>query len=194
MSNAMYRSSAPVFVHNLKNLSVLLKTGAMDAKARAIDPSVYLNARLAPDMHPLTRQVQVASDTAKGCCARLAGVEPPVFEDNEASFPELQDRIKRTLEFIRGLKAAQFAGSETREIVMTLPIGTLRFNGADYLNGWALPNFYFHYTTAYAILRHNGVQIGKGNFLGPVPGMKMSGKIARMLNAKAAASARKKRA
>jgi len=193
MSNLMYQSSAQVFVHNLKNLSAVLKVAAANAKARGIDPSVMLSARLAPDMHPLSRQVQIMTDNAKGCSARLAGVEPPVFEDNETTFAELEARIKRTLEFIRGLKAAQFAGSESRAIVMKMPIGTLAFNGADYLNGWALPNFYFHYTTAYSILRHNGVPLGKMNFLGQVPGMKMTGKIAKMMGARPGAKAKKKR-
>ena len=193
MSNLMYRSSAAVFVHNLKNLAAILKAAERDARARGIDPAVLLGARLAPDMFALTRQVQIASDNAKGCCARLTGVQPPVFEDNETTFAELQTRIKRTLEFIRGLKAAQFAGSESREIVMNTPMGTLAFSGADYLNGWALPNFYFHYSAAYNILRHNGVQLGKGNFLGPVPGLSATGKFAKMLGVKPAAGAKKKR-
>jgi hypothetical protein len=193
MSNLMYQSSAQVFAHNLKNLSALLKAAASDARARGIDPAVLLNSRLAPDMHPLVRQVQIATDNAKGCSARLAGVEVPAFQDTETTFAELEERIRRTRAFIRGLKAAQFAGSEAREIVMTLPIGTLAFSGADYLHGWALPNFYFHYCAAYNILRHNGIQLGKANFLGAVPGMQMSGKIAKMFGAKPAAKAAKKR-
>jgi hypothetical protein len=193
MSNLMYHGSAQVFTHNLKNLSAILKAAAANAKARGIDPAVMLSARLAPDMHPLSRQVQILTDNAKGCSARLAGIEPPVFEDNETTFAELEARIKRTLEFIRSLKAAQFAGSESRDIVMKMPIGTLAFNGADYLNGWALPNFYFHYTTAYSILRHNGVPLGKMNFLGHVPGMKMTGKIAKMMGARSGAKAKKNR-
>lgn len=193
MSNLMYKASAQVFVHNLKNLSAILKFAASDAKARGIDPAVLLNARLAPDMFALSRQVQIATDHAKGCSARLAGIEPPVFADNETTFAELQDRIKRVLDFIRGLKPAQFAGSESREIVIKMPIGTLAFNGQDYLNGWVLPNFYFHYTSAYNILRHNGVPVGKGHFLGAVPGMQMSGKIAKMMAGKTGARAKKKR-
>jgi hypothetical protein len=189
----MYRSSAQVFVHNLKNLSALLKVAVKDAKSRGIDPSVLLNARLSPDMFALARQVQIVTDNAKGCSARLAGVEPPVYADDETTFAELEARIKRTLEFIRSLKAAQFEGSESREVVMTLPIGKLAFSGIDYLNGWALPNFYFHYTTAYNILRHNGVPLGKLTFLGAVPGMQMSGRIARMMSAKPGAKAKKKR-
>jgi hypothetical protein len=193
MSNPMYQCSAPVFTHNLKNLSQLLKKAAADSRARGYDPSALLSARLAPDMFPLIKQVQVATDNAKGCCARLTGVAIPVFEDNETTLSQLQQRIKRTLAFIRSLKAAQFDGSDTRELVMKTPIGSLTFNGADYLNGWALPNFYFHYSAAYNLLRHNGVELGKLDFLGPVPGMTMTGKIAKMMSAKTTATAKKKR-
>ncbi|MEZ5504274.1 MAG: DUF1993 domain-containing protein [Halioglobus sp.] len=181
MSELIYQGSKPVFIHNLKNLSDILKTASRDAKARGIDPVVLLTARLSPDMHPLTRQVQIATDNAKGCCARLADVENPVFVDEETTFDELEDRIKRTISFLADLKAKQFAGSESRKIVMTLPIGSITFSGIDYLNGWALPNFYFHYTTAYNILRHNGVALGKRDYLGAVPGMTMKGKIAKMM-------------
>jgi hypothetical protein len=187
----MYQGSALVFTHNLKNLSKLLKKAAADCKIRGYDPSVLLNTRLAPDMFPLVKQVQVATDNAKGCCARLTGVANPVFEDDETTFPELQDRIKRVLAFIRSLKAAQFEGSDSRQVEMKTPVGNLGFNGADYLNGWALPNFYFHYTAAYSLMRHNGVQLGKLDFLGPVPGMTMSGKIAKMMSGKTTAKAKK---
>jgi uncharacterized protein len=193
MSDLIYQSSKAVFVHNLKNLSALLKEAARDAKDRGIDPDVILNARLAPDMHPLVRQVQIATDHAKGCCSRLAGVETPSFADVETTFAELEDRLQRTLGFIGGLKRKQFAGSETREIAMQFPIGKIKFSGLDYLNGWALPNFYFHYITAYNILRHNGVAIGKRDFLGAVPGMQMKGKIAKIMGAKPAAKKGKKR-
>jgi len=192
MSELIYQCSQPVFVHNLKNLSGILKLAASDVKARDIEPTVILNARLSPDMHPLTRQVQIATDHAKGCCSRLAGVETPAFADNETTFAELETRLQRTLSFLGGLKVSQFVGSETREIVMQFPIGTLSFSGLDYLNGWALPNFYFHYSTAYNILRHNGVGIGKRDFLGAVPGIKMKGKIAKMMGAKPAAKEKKK--
>jgi hypothetical protein len=187
----MYQCSALVFTHNLKNLSKILRQAAADCKARGYDPSVLLNTRLAPDMLPLIRQVQIATDNAKGCCARLTGVANPVFEDDETTFPELQERIKRVLAFIRSLKAAQFEGSDSRQVEMKTPIGNLTFNGADYLNGWALPNFYFHYTAAYSLMRHNGVQLGKLDFLGPVPGMTMSGKIAKMMSGKTTAKAKK---
>ncbi|MFK8019958.1 MAG: DUF1993 family protein [Pseudomonadales bacterium] len=192
MAVMMYQCSSQAFTHNLKNLSGVLKTAARDAKTRGIDPSVILNARLAPDMMPLIRQVQITTDHAKGSCARLAGVESPVFEDNETSFAQLETRIKRTLAFIRGVKAPQFVGSETREIALKLPIGVIKFNGLDYLNGWALPNFYFHYSAAYNILRHNGVDIGKLDYLGAMPGMQMSGKVAKMMAAKAPSKAKKK--
>lgn len=192
MNKIMYQCSVPVFIHNLKNLSAMLKIAARDARARGIEPSVLLNSRLAPDMLPLLRQVQIASDNAKGCCARLAGVPVPAFEDNESTFAELDTRIKRTLVFLRGLKPAQFTGSESREIVMKVPIGSMAFNGLDYLNGWALPNFYFHCSAAYNILRHNGVDIGKFDFLGPVPGMQVSGKIAKMMQERSAGRAKKK--
>ncbi len=192
MSAMMYQASSKVLSHNLKNLSGVLKTAARDAKARGIEPSVILNARLAPDMLPLTRQVQISTDHAKGCCARLAGVEPPSFEDNETTFADLEQRIKKTLAFIRTLKADQFTGSETRQITMTLPVGKIKFNGLDYLNGWALPNRYFHYSAAYNILRHNGVGLGKIDFLGMVPGMEMTGKIAKMMGVKKPGKGKKK--
>ena len=193
MSELMYLSSKPMFVHHLKNLSAILKTAARDAKARGIEPSVILNARLAPDMFTLTRQVQIVTDHAKGCCSRLAGVATPVFVDDETTFAELEARIQRTLSFLKELKAPQFAGSESRKIVMQLPIGTLSFSGLDFLNGWSLPNFYFHYAAAYNILRHNGVGIGKRDFLGVVPGMKAKGKIAKMMAAKPAVKTKKKK-
>ena len=180
----MYLSSKVVFAHNLKNLSAMLKITAQHAKTKGIDPSVLVNARLAPDMMPLARQIMIATDHAKGCCARLAGIDAPVFADTETTFEELQARIKRTLVFIGSLKANQFMDSESKTIVVTTPVGSLSFNGLDYLNGWALPNFYFHLTTAYSILRHNGVELGKGNFLGMVPGMSATGKIAKMMGVK----------
>ena len=185
MSELMYQCSKQMFVHNLKNLAKILRKAAGDAKARGIDPAVLLNARLSPDMFPLVRQVQVATDQAKGSCSRLAGVDNPVFVDDETTFAELDARIKRTLDFLGGLKASQFAGSDARVIVMQMPFGTLTFTGLDYLNGWVLPNFYFHYAAAYNILRHNGVGLGKPDFLGAAPGVKMKGKIAKMMGVKA---------
>jgi hypothetical protein len=189
----MYQASTQPFIHNLKNMSAILKVAAKDAKARGIDPTVLLNGRLAPDMLPLTRQIQMTTDHAKGASARLAGVEPPVFKDEETTFAELEVRLKATIAFIRGLKVAQFEGSEEREVSMQFPVGTLSFNGADYLNGFALPNFYFHYTTAYNILRDNGLAIGKGDFLGKVSGARATGKIAQMMGIKPVATAKKSR-
>jgi hypothetical protein len=139
------------------------------------------SARLAPDMLPLLRQVQIATDHAKGCCARLAGLDSPVYADDEASFADLEARLKKTLDFIRSIKPAQYEGSEVRDITLKLPFGELSFKGADYLNGWVLPNFYFHYGTAYNILRHNGLAIGKKDFLGAVPGMGMNAQAAKAM-------------
>ena len=163
----MYQASAPVFLRGLKNLSAVLEKGAASAAERKIDPAVLLTARLAPDMFALTRQVQIASDHAKGATARLAGVEVPKFEDTEETFDELQQRLTRVSEFVRSFDAGKIDGSEDREIV--LPIGgrTMAFRGQTYLLQFALPNFYFHCTTAYAILRHNGVAVGKRDFIGP---------------------------
>jgi hypothetical protein len=169
MTLSMYQASVPVFLHGLKNLSAILDKAAAQAADRKIDPTVLLNDRLAPDMFPLTRQVQVASDHAKGATARLAGLEVPRFEDVEKSFDELQQRLAGVADFVRSVEPAQIDGSEDREI--TLPIGgrSLTFNGQTYLLRFALPNFFFHVTTAYAILRHNGIAIGKRDFIGSVP-------------------------
>ena len=168
MSLSMYMASVPVFLRGLKNLTGILEKGAADAAERKIDPSVFLTARLAPDMFPLTRQVQIASDHAKGATARLAGVEVPKFEDVETSFEELQQRLTRVVEFVQTFEAGQIDGSEEREISLPAGARTLTFRGQTYLLNFALPNFYFHSTTAYAILRHNGVGVGKRDFIGPV--------------------------
>ncbi|MBB1521384.1 DUF1993 domain-containing protein [Aquipseudomonas guryensis] len=166
MSLSMYQVSIPVFVRMFGNLSTILDKAAAYADAKKIDPAVLLNARLAPDMHPLTRQVQIASDAVKGCAARLAGVEMPSYADTESSFAELQARIQKTVDFIEGFSAAQIDGSEGREVVLRFPGAEMKFTGQDYLLNFVLPNFYFHLTTAYAILRHNGLEIGKMDFLG----------------------------
>lgn len=162
-----YSASVPVFVRMLTNLSAILDKAAAYADARKIDPAVLLNARLFPDMYPLKRQVQLASDFAKGATARLAGQEPPAWEDNEASFAELKARIARTIDFVQGFKPEQFAGADDRDITLKLRNDTIRLKGAPYLLHRALPNFYFHVTTAYDILRHSGVEIGKRDFVGP---------------------------
>jgi len=180
----LYHQTVPVFSHQLKNLAAILKLAAKDAKARGIDPSVLLNSRLAPDMMPLVSQIRIATDHVKGCCGRLAGVVAPTLADNETTFAELDQRIKTVLKFLRTLKPAQFEGAESREIKMVIPIGTIEFNGLDFFNGWSMPNFYFHYSTAFSILRHNGLAIGKKEFLGQVPGMTGKGKIAKMMVSK----------
>ena len=166
MSLSMHQASVSVFVRVLGNLSAILDKGLADAEARKIDPAVFLNARLAPDMHPLSRQVQIASDAAKGCAARLTGSEPPSFPDTESSFAELKERLAKTIAYVQGLEPGKFDGSETREITLTFPGGEFKFSGQDYLFNFAVPNLYFHATTAYAILRHNGVPVGKRDFLG----------------------------
>ena len=168
MSLSLYQASVPVFVRMFGNLSAILDKAEAYVAAKKIDPAVLLNARLAPDMHPLTRQVQIASDAAKGCAARLAGVDIPSFPDTESSFAELQARIAKTLDFIKGLTPAQIDSGEGREVVLKFPGAEMKFQGEDYLLHFVLPNFYFHITTAYAILRHNGLDIGKMDFLGRV--------------------------
>ncbi len=166
MSISMYQASVPPFLQMLASLSAILDKAAVHAAARKIEPSVLLNTRLTPDMFPLVRQVQLAADFAKGAAGRLAGVELPKFPDEETSFAELTARIAKTVDFIETLKPAQIDGSEGREI--TIPIGgqPYKFTGQNYLIRFALPNFYFHHTTAYAILRQCGVEIGKRDYLG----------------------------
>jgi hypothetical protein len=161
----MYDASVPVFAHFLRSLSVILKKAETHCAARKIDPAVILTARLFPDMFPFTRQVQIASDAAKGAGARLAGIAVPSWPDEEKSFDELQARIARTMEFLAGLKKEQFEGAENREVALKAGGRELNFKGFAYLETWAKPNFYFHVTTAYAILRHNGIELGKPDFL-----------------------------
>jgi len=165
MAISMYRASAPIFLQHLPALSACLDKGAAYAAAKKIEPSVLLQSRLSLDMFPLVRQVQIASDFAKGPVARLAGVEPPKYEDNETSIDELKTRIAKTLDFIKGFKPSQIDGSEERDITITLGGQPRSFKGENYLIGFALPNFFFHVTTAYAILRHCGVELGKGDFM-----------------------------
>jgi hypothetical protein len=162
----MYEASIPVFIRMLKNLAAILAKGAAYAEAKKIEPTVLVNSRLYPDMFPLARQVQIASDAAKGCGARLAGREPPKFEDNEATFPELLTRIDKTIAYLETLKPEQINGSEQKTITLQIRKNTLTFLGMPFLLNFALPNFYFHVTTAYDILRHCGVEIGKQDFIG----------------------------
>ena len=166
MSISMYQATVPVLARTLNNLIQILEKGAAHAEARKIEPAVLLNSRLFPDMFALTRQVQIATDMAKGCVARLAGEEPVKFEDNEASFADLIARVRKAIGIVEGYKAAQFEGSETRDIVLKSPRGEMNFKGLPYLQGFVLPNVYFHVTTTYNILRHNGVELGKMDFIG----------------------------
>jgi hypothetical protein len=162
---SMHAFSAPTFARMLRNLSAMLAKAEAHAKAKSFDPAVLLNDRLAPDMFTLTRQVQIATDHAKGAMARLAGHVPEAIEDKEASFAELQARIAKVIGLVESYTETQLEGSDKRDITIKIPNAELKFNGLDYLNTWALPNFYFHVTMAYAILRHNGVDLGKRDFL-----------------------------
>ncbi len=166
MTMSMYAASVPLFRHRLGALAAVMAKGAAFAQERGIDPASLLETRLAPDMFPLTKQVQIASDQAKGGAARLAGIEAPKFADNESSFAELDQRIARTVTFLDTIVPERIDGSETREIVLTFPQRELRFTGQQYLIGYVIPNVLFHCTAAYAILRHAGVPLGKADFIG----------------------------
>ncbi len=166
MSLSMYSSSIPVLIRNLNNLSVLLGKAANYASEKEIDETVLVSARLFPNMLPLANQVQIACDVSKGAAARLGGVEAPKYEDNEATFDELQTRISNTLEFLESVPADKLEGTEQKEITLQAGPNELTFSGSTYLQSFVLPNVYFHTTTAYNILRHNGVEIGKMDFLG----------------------------
>jgi len=168
MTLAMFEASVPAFLQTLNSLSAILVKAEAFAAERKIDPAVLLGFRLAPDMFALTRQVQIATDHAKGCCARLAGVEVPKYADDETSFADLKARIARTLDFVRSFKPGDIDGSDDRDITLTVGGREIGFKGQAYLVSFALPNFYFHATTAYDILRHCGVPIGKRDFLGMV--------------------------
>lgn len=159
--------SVDVFANSLGNLSAILEKGLAHATARKFDPGVLVGSRLAPDMLPLSRQVQIASDLAKNSVARLAGLEPPRFEDTEKTIEELRARIARTIDYLKGVPASAFEGAEDRDLkVPAGPEKFLDFKGLDFLQRWAIPNVFFHITTAYAILRHNGVELGKRDFIG----------------------------
>jgi hypothetical protein len=155
-----------VFSRQLANLKTILEKAAAHAEQRKIDPAVLVAGRLFPDMLPLSKQVQIATDHAKGAAARLVGLEPPKYEDTETTFTELIARIAKTIAYLESFSIAQFDGADERTVSLTMRGNTLTFGGTEYLVRYALPNFYFHVTTAYAILRHSGVEIGKGDFLG----------------------------
>jgi hypothetical protein len=168
MSISMYDFSIPVIMRGLNNLSAILDKAAAHAAARKFDSVVLAQARLFPDMHPLVRQVQMACDTAKGAAARLAGIEVPKHEDTETTIAELKARIAKTVDFLKSVTAAQLKDAENRAIEIKFPNGSWKFTGIAYLNDFVLPNFYFHVSVAYALLRKNGVEIGKGDFLGAI--------------------------
>jgi hypothetical protein len=168
MRASMYEFSVPVFVKTLGNLSAILGKGAGYAEQKKFDPAVLLAMRLAPDMFPLTMQVRVACDFAKGAVARLAGEEPPKWDDSETTIAELQSRIARTIDFVQGFERARFDGAEERTITITIRGEPVEYVGLAYLAHVALPNFFFHAATAYDILRHAGVALGKRDFIGKV--------------------------
>jgi hypothetical protein len=164
----MYQASVPVFVRGLTNMKAVFDKASAHALAHKIEPSVLLNARLFPTMFPFTRQIQIAADFAKGTTARLAGIEIPKYEDDEASFATLAARIDKTLAFIEPVKPSLVDGSENRNIELTVGGQSLKFTGLTYLLNFSLPNFYFHLTTAYGILRHCGVELAKRDYIGPL--------------------------
>ncbi|MEJ2553904.1 MAG: DUF1993 domain-containing protein [Gammaproteobacteria bacterium] len=166
MKISMYQASVPTFILMLNNLSDILEKAAAYGEAKKIDPTVLINARLYPDMYPLVRQVQIATDNAKGSVARLAGEEPPKYEDNETSFAELIARIRKTVDYLAGFKREQIDGSEEKTVVLKFHHSSRSFAGLPYLLNYVFPTIYFHITTAYCILRHNGVELGKRDYLG----------------------------
>lgn len=169
MAISMYQLTVPLFVHTLTSLVGILEKGAGFSEAKKLDPSVLPNSRLAPDMYALTKQVQIISDTIKGAVARLAGVEVPVWEDNEKTLAELIARTQKTIDYVKTFTAAQIDGSESKTIELKFGGGfEMTFVGLSFLQGMILPNMYFHVSTAYNILRHNGVELGKGDLLGKV--------------------------
>lgn len=167
MTISLHQASVPVFQRSLTNLKGILTKAAAHAVAKKIDESVFLNARLSPDMFPLLRQVQITCDFAKGPCARLAGIDVPKFEDDEKTFADLMARIDKTIAYVGTFQSAQIDGQEDRDITITIAGNPVAYKGQVYLIHFGLPNFYFHMSMAYAILRHNGLEIGKNDFLGP---------------------------
>ena len=166
MSLTMHSASVPIFVRILGNMSTWLDKAAAHASAKKFEPTVYLLARLAPDMLPLSTQIQIACDAAKFCVARLASVESPKFDDNEASLDDLKKRIAKTIDYVQSVPAAQIDGSDARSISVPRRSGAITMSGEAYLKNFVLPTFFFHVTTAYALLRHNGVELGKSDYLG----------------------------
>jgi len=169
MALSMHSASVPVFVRMLGNLVGWLDKAEAHAREKKFEPVVYLGARLAPDMLPLPTQIQIACDAAKFCVARLAGIEAPAFADDEKTLDELRQRVRKTIDYLQSVPAAQIDGSDAREISVPRRAGAITMTGEAYLKSFALPNFFFHVTTTYALLRHNGVELGKADFLGALP-------------------------
>ena len=169
MALSMHSASVPVFVRMLGNLVGWLDKAEAHAREKKFEPAVYLGARLAPDMLPLSTQIQIACDAAKFFVARLAGVEAPAFADDEKTLDELRQRVRKTIDYLQSVPAAQIDGSDAREISVPRRAGAITMTGEAYLKSFALPNFFFHVTTTYALLRHNGVELGKADFLGALP-------------------------
>jgi hypothetical protein len=166
MRFSIYDASIPPMIRMFGNLSKILDKAVAQSKSEDKNPNTLLEARLAADMHPFTRQIQIASDSAKGCAARLAGIEPPSMPDTETTFVELHARIAKTVDFLKSVKREQVEGAEDKTITLKFPQGEMSFSGRDFVTQFAMPNFYFHVTTAYGLLRHNGITIGKTDFLG----------------------------
>jgi hypothetical protein len=168
MAISMYDFSIPMMTRGLTNMSAILDKAAAHAATKKFDPVVLAQARLYPDMYPLARQVQIACDTAKGAAARLAGIEVPKHEDTETTLAELKARIAKTVHFLKSVTPAQLKDAETRAIEIKFPDGSWKFTGLAYLTDFVLPNFYFHVSMVYALLRKNGIEVGKGDFLGAI--------------------------
>jgi hypothetical protein len=168
MAISLYDFSIPALIRGLTNMSALLDKAAAHATTKKFDSIALAQSRLFPDMHPLSRQVQIACDTAKGAAGRLAGIDAPKHEDTETTLPELKARIAKTIDFLKTITPAQVAGDENRSIELKFPNGTWKFTAIKYLNDFVLPNFYFHSSMVYALLRKGGVEVGKADFLGAI--------------------------
>ena len=175
MSLSFYDASIPSYLHTLKNLAAILEKAQAHAAASGVDPASYLEARLAPDMAALPRQIQMASDAAKGGVARLAGVTPPSYPDTETTWLELKGRIAKTIAFVESIGREQVDGAEARTIELPLPGRTMTFTGTDFLNQFSLPNFFFHVVTAYGLLRSQGVPLGKMDYLAGARAVELAG-------------------
>ncbi len=166
MSISMHSASVPIFVRMLGNMNTWLDKAEAHAKEKKFESSVYLSARLAPDMLPFTAQIQIACDAAKFCMSRISGVEAPKFEDNEATLADLRERVRKTIDYVSSVPADAIDGTDAKDITVPRRAGPMTMKGETYLKQFVLPNFFFHVTTVYALLRHNGVDLGKADYLG----------------------------